>query len=93
MFGGKCHSWYKAGKEEGRVVALWPGTSIHYTFPETPDTLFNLGSSLHTAHALKHPRWEDFDYEPLDGVKNRFHWFGDGNTLADKDPEGDSECN
>ncbi|KAF8899237.1 flavin-binding monooxygenase [Infundibulicybe gibba] len=67
----KCRSWYKAGKEEGRVVALWPG------------------SVLHSIHALAHPRWEDFNYEPMSGVRNRFHWLGDGDSLADKDPLGD----
>ncbi|KAF7302712.1 hypothetical protein HMN09_00906100 [Mycena chlorophos] len=29
VFGEKCRSWYKQGKEEGRVVALWPGSSLH----------------------------------------------------------------
>lgn len=28
VFGKKCRSWYKMGKEEGRVVALWPGKSL-----------------------------------------------------------------
>ncbi|KAF5345212.1 hypothetical protein D9758_009659 [Tetrapyrgos nigripes] len=73
VFGSKCKSWYKMGKEEGRVVALWPG------------------SPLHAVHALTHPRWEDYDYEPLDpGVKNRFYWLGDGSTMADTVPGVDS---
>ncbi len=25
VFGEKCRSWYKAGREDGRVVAIWPG--------------------------------------------------------------------
>jgi hypothetical protein len=25
----KCRSWYKGGKEDGRVVGLWPGSSNH----------------------------------------------------------------
>jgi len=29
VFGEKCRSWYKVGKEEGRVVALWPGSCLH----------------------------------------------------------------
>ncbi|THV06458.1 FAD/NAD-P-binding domain-containing protein [Dendrothele bispora CBS 962.96] len=29
VFGSKCRSWYKMGKEEGRVVALWPGSPLH----------------------------------------------------------------
>jgi hypothetical protein len=29
VFGQKCKSWYKNGKEEGRVVGLWPWSSLH----------------------------------------------------------------
>ncbi|KAG6820664.1 hypothetical protein H0H93_013515 [Arthromyces matolae] len=48
------------------------------------------GSCLHAARALAHPRWEDYNYEPLDGpIKNRLYWLGDGQTVADKDPHGD----
>ncbi|GME64939.1 hypothetical protein AJ79_09812 [Neofusicoccum parvum] len=25
-----CRSWYKAGSASGRVVALWPGSTLHY---------------------------------------------------------------
>lgn len=25
-----CQSWYKAGSKSGRVVALWPGSTLHY---------------------------------------------------------------
>ncbi|KAF5345166.1 hypothetical protein D9758_009660 [Tetrapyrgos nigripes] len=70
---GKCQSWYKMGKEDGRVAALWPG------------------SPLHALKTLANPRWEDFDYEPLDeGVKNRFCWLGDGTTIADEIPGSDN---
>ena len=41
--------------------------------------------------ALAHPRWEDYNYEFLDGVKNRLYWLGSGDTVADIDPEADSE--
>ncbi|KAF8203877.1 FAD/NAD-binding domain-containing protein [Pholiota molesta] len=71
VFATKCRSWYKAGKEEGRVVALWPG------------------SPMHAARALTHPRWEDFDYEFLDGATNRCYWFGDGNSVADVKEDAD----
>lgn len=38
-----------------------------------------------------YPRWEDYNYEKLDGdAKNRFYFLGDGNTVADLDPEADS---
>ncbi|KAJ7665459.1 FAD/NAD-binding domain-containing protein [Mycena polygramma] len=29
VFSERCRSWYKQGKEEGRVVALWPGSCLH----------------------------------------------------------------
>ncbi|KAL1970195.1 hypothetical protein VTN77DRAFT_5355 [Rasamsonia byssochlamydoides] len=29
VFSTKCRSWYKGGKEDGRVIALWPGSSLH----------------------------------------------------------------
>lgn len=30
VFSAKCRSWYKGGKEDGRVIAVWPGkTSTH----------------------------------------------------------------
>ncbi|KAF8807916.1 FAD/NAD(P)-binding domain-containing protein [Phlegmacium glaucopus] len=29
VFGTKCRSWYKGGKEEGRVTGLWPGSPMH----------------------------------------------------------------
>ncbi|RAQ54033.1 flavin-binding monooxygenase [Aspergillus flavus] len=29
VFGQKCRSWYKGGAEDGRVTALWPGSSLH----------------------------------------------------------------
>lgn len=25
-----CRSWYKAGSVEGKVVAIWPGSGLHY---------------------------------------------------------------
>ncbi|KIM76405.1 hypothetical protein PILCRDRAFT_648853 [Piloderma croceum F 1598] len=71
VYSEKCRSWYKMGKEEGRVTGLWPG------------------SCLHALRVLEHPRWEDFDYEPLNEIKNRFHWLGDGQTYNDKTKTGD----
>ncbi|KAF9566936.1 FAD/NAD(P)-binding domain-containing protein [Agrocybe pediades] len=71
VFGQKCRSWYKGGKTDGRVVALYPG------------------SSMHAIRALAHPRWEDFNYEYLHEGNNRFHWLGDGQTVADRDPDAD----
>ncbi|TFK83063.1 FAD/NAD-P-binding domain-containing protein [Polyporus arcularius HHB13444] len=71
VYAAKCRSWYKAGKEEGRIVGLWPG------------------STLHALKSLEHPRWEDYNYEPLDPVENRMYWLGDGQTYAEKTLTGD----
>ncbi|KAJ5439050.1 uncharacterized protein N7458_010048 [Penicillium daleae] len=29
VFSSKCRSWYKGGTEDGRIIALWPGSSLH----------------------------------------------------------------
>ncbi|KAH7925133.1 FAD/NAD(P)-binding domain-containing protein [Leucogyrophana mollusca] len=72
VYSAKCRSWYKMGKEEGRVVGLWPG------------------SCLHAVRAFERPRWEDFDYEHLNGdAKNRFYWLGEGCTYEEKHMVGD----
>ncbi|OCH84940.1 FAD/NAD-binding domain-containing protein [Obba rivulosa] len=47
------------------------------------------GSSLHAVRALERPRWEDYTFEPLDPVRNRFYWLGDGQTYAEKTMTGD----
>lgn len=38
--------------------------------------------------AIERPRWEDYNYEYLDGSKNRFHWLGDGFTHNEKHMKG-----
>ena len=48
----------------------------------------NPGSCLHLVRALAHPRWEDFNYEMLDGHPNRFHWLGNGWTVNERDECG-----
>ncbi|KAG9314939.1 hypothetical protein JVU11DRAFT_4047 [Chiua virens] len=47
------------------------------------------GSCLHAVRALERPRWEDYNYEHLDGVRNRFYWLGDGSTYDEKHMSGD----
>ena len=65
VYSEECSSWYKGGTgKNGRVVALWPG------------------SSLHAVRALERPRWEDFEYEYVDG--NEFGWIGDGWSKGDR---------
>ncbi|CAI7587263.1 unnamed protein product [Penicillium crustosum] len=29
VFAGNCRSWYKTGSQDGRISALWPGSSLH----------------------------------------------------------------
>ena len=69
VFSEECSSWYKSGGKNGRVSALWPG------------------SSLHAIRALERPRWEDFEYEYVDG--NPWGWFGDGWSERDRDNAAD----
>jgi len=40
------------------------------------------GSSLHAMKTLENPRWEDYNYEALDG-RNQLDWIGNGWTLED----------
>lgn len=44
---------------------------------------------MHASRALAHPRWEDYEYEYLDGQKNRLAWLGDGQTYNEKVKAGD----
>lgn len=40
VFTMDCSSWYKGGKSEGRVVALWPGEQYSSPLPTTSGTLW-----------------------------------------------------
>jgi hypothetical protein len=93
VYSEKCRSWYKMGKEEGRVAGLWPGRILVCRFVIwILIGIWNLGSCLHAVRALANPRWEDFNYEYLDGEpKNRFYWLGDGQTYNEKTFTGDSK--
>ncbi|KAK7686488.1 hypothetical protein QCA50_010085 [Cerrena zonata] len=50
------------------------------------------GSHLHALTALSHPRWEDFDYTPLDNAQHTLYWLGDGSTVNEKTMTGDGRC-
>lgn len=42
------------------------------------------GNALNQLYALRHPRWEDFDYTYLDELEdNPMAWLGNGYTIAD----------
>ncbi|THG98259.1 hypothetical protein EW145_g7456, partial [Phellinidium pouzarii] len=47
------------------------------------------GSTLHALRSLKYPRWEDYNFETLEGGHNRFYWLGDGSTHNEKYMDGD----
>ncbi|KAI0346537.1 flavin-binding monooxygenase [Trametopsis cervina] len=71
VFSESVPTWYKVGKADGRVVAIWPG------------------SSPHCMRALRHPRWEDFNYGRIDQTENCLYWLGDGMSYAEKTLTGD----
>ncbi|KLO16411.1 FAD/NAD-binding domain-containing protein [Schizopora paradoxa] len=73
VYSQKCRSWYKVGKEEGRVVGLWPGSCLHAI-----RTLEN--------PRWEDFKYESFDG---DRKKNRFYWLGDGSTLNEIRMSGD----
>jgi len=82
VFSTKCRSWYKGGKEDGRVSALWPGKCFLVKLLSVPITKWLIGSSLHAMNVFSKPRWEDFEYEFVND--NPWGWFGDGWTEDEK---------
>ncbi|KAI0737199.1 FAD/NAD(P)-binding domain-containing protein [Daedaleopsis nitida] len=47
------------------------------------------GSGLHALRALRHPRWEDYNYERENDENNLLYWLGDGQTWNEKTLTGD----
>ncbi|KAG7048037.1 FAD/NAD(P)-binding domain-containing protein [Colletotrichum scovillei] len=43
------------------------------------------GSCLHGYTALRHPRWEDFEYERAEDYDHRMAWLGNGDVRPDLD--------
>lgn len=45
----ECRSWYKSGSADGKVAALWPGSTLHYlealSEPRWEDWTWERGSS------------------------------------------------
>jgi hypothetical protein len=78
VFSEECSSWYKSAPE---------GASAEYKKKHGRVSALWPGSSLHAIKALEKPRWEDFDYEYVDG--NPFGWFGNGWSEADADEKMD----
>ena len=49
------------------------------------------GSCLHAVRRLTYPRWEDFEYTPLDEGQSPLYWLGDGFSYNEKTMTGDRE--
>ncbi|KAI1658880.1 FAD/NAD(P)-binding domain-containing protein [Daldinia decipiens] len=50
------------------------------------------GSALHALEALRAPRWEDYDWESIDGKgSNKLRWLGNGWSITHSKGEGDNE--
>ena len=77
------------GKEEGRVVGLWPGLGRASCYSGIQSDHDATGSCLHALVALKEPRWEDFNYQRVDGSPNRLRWLGNGMTYNEQHSTGD----
>ncbi|KAL6404485.1 hypothetical protein AUP68_13878 [Ilyonectria robusta] len=72
VFSAECSSWYKSVPQ---------GASLENKGQARVTALWP-GSSLHAIKALKKVRWEDFEVQYRDA--NRFGWFGDGWTVAER---------
>jgi len=40
------------------------------------------GSSLHAIETFRAPRWEDWEFESVEGAKNRLRWLGNGWSIT-----------
>lgn len=51
------------------------------------------GTCLHAVRTLSNPRWEDWEYTPLDGDEvtggNPMYWLGNGMSANEKSMTGD----
>lgn len=70
----ECDSWYKSSP---------PGASREERRRGRVTAIWP-GSSLHAIRTLRSVRWEDFEMNSYDG--NDFGWFGNGLTVAEKNP-------
>ena len=77
---------------DGRVSALWPGSTLHVSVhllsaSRHPLKLYLLALPQFI-EMMKHPRFEDFDYTYLN-ENSPFAFMGNGLTLNDVDPQAD----
>ena len=80
IYSANCRSWYKAGKEDGRVIGLWPGSCLHairaFEHPRWED---------YNYEHLDAP----MSNEGKKGKNNRFYWLGNGATYDELHDDGD----
>lgn len=83
----QCKSWFKRNNEEGRIVGLWPGSSVHaqealrsprfedFLFVQRPETRQNimtwLGNGLTVAQANDEKTTEYLDTVDIPPVINK----------------------
>jgi len=67
VYAQNCRSWYKMGKMDGRVVALWPGSCLHEI------------QALEDPRWEDYD-YETLDEDKGKGNRNRFHFFGNGSN-------------
>lgn len=79
VYSATCDSWYKSSP---------PGATKEECARGKVTALWP-GSSLHAVKTLETVRWEDFETQPYDD--NDFGWFGNGWTVAERNPTEDME--
>ncbi|KAI0897668.1 flavin-binding monooxygenase [Annulohypoxylon nitens] len=83
-----CHEYFK------NTVYTDPCHSWYKSEGGSGDRITGLwpGSTLHALEALRAPRWEDFDFESIEGAgKNKMRWLGNGSSITHMKGEGDNE--
>ncbi|KAI1768018.1 flavin-binding monooxygenase [Hypoxylon sp. FL1150] len=83
-----CHEYFK------RTVYTDTCHSWYKSEGGSGDRIIGLwpGSTMHALEALRAPRWEDYDYEGLEGEGgNRLKWLGDGWSITHMKGHGENE--
>ncbi|KAI0343446.1 FAD/NAD-binding domain-containing protein [Trametopsis cervina] len=65
-FAHGCRSWYKRGQVDGKITALWPGSTVHL---------------MRALEQPRFEDFE-YAYLATNPTGNRFHWLGNGSTAA-----------
>ncbi|KAI8626291.1 flavin-binding monooxygenase [Xylariaceae sp. FL1651] len=79
-----CHEYFK------KTVYTEKCNSWYKSEGGKGDRIIGLwpGSNLHSLEALRAPRWEDFEWESLDGPgANMLRWLGNGSSITHLKPD------